>query len=395
MALSTIGRAASSPRALDPDETEEIPAGVPRHGGNGQPWIRHPGIAYDPELDDGDAKSRRGRGAYHSRASSWGEALANHYLINRWQLRGVVFGMSRDESLVMAAQAVADMDEREELQRIEQLARVGAKQDEAARKGTAFHILAQRRDAGEDLSYLPARILEALDAWTEITAPLGRIISTEQLVVWDEYQVTGSYDRLYELLRDIQIRQGGVLLDTLRAGERIIADLKSGSTARYFDCRYGMQVLPYANGVPYSHQLGRLEWPDGIAPSTRWAVIPHVSHEDGGASAELIWVDLHHFHSLIPDLQRVQEIQRTAKSGFISHEYEPAAESLPMPPLAVTVAAGVPRQVVKVGIIAALNDAKDKAAMLAVWSEFRHVWDEDCERMATAKAAQFDLQGTS
>jgi hypothetical protein len=286
MALSN-----STPAKADLDD-DEIPAGVPRHGRDGRPKIRH---ADDPT-----------KMSYYTRASSFGEVIEDKFLVHRSQLRQVVFAMGRFDALVMESQAVEALEDKEDAKRDramkDELSRVADRAiervggNDKATKGTALHTLRERRDRGEDLAFVGPKTWAALDAWSAM-ASCFTWHGSEQFVVNHRWRTAGTYDALWSPKWPWSAPDGALILP----GERICADLKSGSRGPdWWGPTYGSQLTVYPNSQPYEHvsdeeaaegDNGLREWPDGVAPRTDWALIPHVPLEHP-EDAGLWWVDL-------------------------------------------------------------------------------------------------------
>lgn len=319
---------------------EEVPAEIPR-GRGGRPKVRAlvpetvPGPDGKP-VETGRLVESTSRYTEMTRASTLGKALDSAYALQQWGERVIVFGMSRAPYLVQAAQAVlsygerpdilddaqrklAERRDREALQEIAERAKQIAAGDKAAMRGTALHKLSEHLDAGHDLSYLDAQTAAALHTYRRLIGQLA-IIGTEQFVVADHLGAAGTYDRLVELTGDTPVTGFGehgerVVVDRLPAGTRVILDLKTNRSASRFGAVYAVQQYVYASGTPYTAAAGRGEWPDGIRPSQRWALILHVPAEDLDA-AGFYWVDLEVGRRLAALAVDVREAQRTAKLAF-------------------------------------------------------------------------------
>ena len=156
---------------------------------------------------------------------------------------------------------------------------------------------------------------------------------------------------------------------TYLCGQGMIPTHNTSGSSRYFGIKFAAQCAAYANGVPYRgwHTLGedvdpkdvtqserkaatrgeRLDWPDGIAPSTDWALILHVPssgpERPGDPPAQLFWVDLRLgrqvlelacqvqrwrsrkdlvFPAQLPKLPAVEEAERRIKAATTLHELE-------------------------------------------------------------------------
>lgn len=289
------------------DDFPEVPESIPRHKGDGRPKIWLPDCS--------------GKHAYYTRASKFGHAAEDSYRLTRWKMRAVLHGASRDTSIVEIAQAIEDFDDKGLTP--EAIARNAALRDQweaavdlamnvtdtkrRARRGTALHVLAQRERAeGRALPFVTGETRAALDAFHRLMAPF-EVVGMEGFVVDDEWCVGGSYDELATVREPIEVkvpdpnRKGELIVAAvIEPGERIVVDLKSNRTDRYFGIGYGVQLRTYPRGRPYVHvteeQLaagdnGRRDWPGGIAPRQDWALIPWVPIEHP-EDATLKWVNL-------------------------------------------------------------------------------------------------------
>lgn len=286
------------------EDFPEVPEGMPRHAGDGRPKIW---------LPDG-----RGKHAYYTRASAFGSAAEDKYLLNLWQMRAVLYGASRDQSIVDAAAAVEAFEDRgpgdeakarhaayrDELNALTKRAKSVVDTERRARRGTALHLLAEQEDAGKSLPHVIGETRAALDAYHALMRPF-EILSAETFVVDDEWGVGGSYDRLVTVRRPVEVkipdpkRKGELkVVAVIEPGDRLIVDLKSNRSDRYFGIGYCVQLRTYSRGRPYVHldkvtpeDAGRRDWSGGTAPRQDWAVIPWVPIESP-EDATLKWVNL-------------------------------------------------------------------------------------------------------
>lgn len=362
------------------DETPEVPDDVPRHGNpnDGRPRIRH---ADDPT-----------KLSFYWRASSYGKQMEDHYLIHRAEKRKIVWAMARYESLQMESQAVEHLDEpadadehtlkrwkagKRELESIAEDAIKAAGGREASAKGTALHKLRERRDNGEDLAFVGPKTYAALDAWSRM-ADRFTWHGSEQFVVFDRWQVAGTYDALWSP-RGIMHAPDGT---RITPDDRLTVDLKSGAwTIDNKRITYGVQLVPYAHGVPYRHVgdeeaaagvSGRYEWADGIAPRTDWALIPHVpisSPEDAG----LIWVNLRRGYALGEGARLIKEAQK------IDDLFYPA--ELPV----IDPTARTEHELMRL-----IRDARTGEECDALWQRNQAVWTDACTAKVIARLAAIE-----
>jgi hypothetical protein len=387
-------------------ELPAIPTEIPRHRGEGhRPWIRKPDDMGPPppvtvEVD------RRGeritvlanpkdgpRGRYYGRASSFGKPLEDKRKIEQADQRRIAYAFGRHPELVAQAQAVKSYeDDRDELQAIAAKAVEYGKGAVASTRGTAFHRLRERRDQGEDLSYLDPLTLQGLATWERLLAPF-EVVNSEQFVVNDELEAAGTYDALLRLVRTLTIRhpKTGEVLGVLERGEAVCGDLKSGRWGPdWFGPTYLCQGLIYPTGQPYSHERGRYDW--AVTPSQRWAVIPYVSL-DRLDDAGLHWIDLDRARRAVAAVQEVKAI-RADKLAFIAHSEEPMPADLR--------AAGeraVDGQLVEalVGsfdraeLLGLISQAKSRDELNALWAQHQAVWTD--EHTAWGNAVLRNLAG--
>jgi hypothetical protein len=366
MALKKAGSPA--PAAPAPDQIPEVPTAIPRDRWD-RPLITPPG---------------GGRPVAYTRASTLGKALTDDYHLSRWLQRNVALGLSRRPDLVALAAAIRtnEGDDRGPLDEIAEKAHEAAKGDKGANVGTALHKLSERRDAGEDLSYLPDDLMAALDAYSRCMAAF-RVLATETFVVYDGLQTAGTFDRVVVLLVDLKFSHPILGEVVIPAGTVLVLDLKTGKveSAKYWDAVYAVQQFVYGHGVPYDAAKGRRAWADilgpGNEPSKRWALILHVP-SDSPKDAGLVVVDLEIGEALA---ELATEVRRARKvKGLFS-------DAFPVDPPG-TIAVAEPAQVAKLGLIAQLRQAPDEAALNALWEQYQAEWNEDATRMVRARLAE-------
>ena len=239
----------------------------------------------------------------YRRASKAGGIIEDTYGLTQWHKRTVAYGLSRNHGLVVRAQSVTSQTARPDiatLQDVADRAEIVAGADIGAMTGTGLHKLSERRDAGEDLSWLDPTSIAALDQYAYLMAPF-EVLATEVFVIWDDGGFAGSLDRAVRLLVDLVWPDGVVI----PAGTIVIIDIKTGKikSAQYWGPGFSVQQLTYACGTPYfpgktilanpdvrsvqnvtdvieqPGQFGRVSWDEiGVpgGPSQRWALILHV-----------------------------------------------------------------------------------------------------------------------
>lgn len=377
MALQRAGATTTRPDGT----VEEVPEGIPR-GRGGRPKIR--------ALIDGTESTTHY--VTYTRASTLGKTLESDYGIQQWARRMIVHGLSRRHDLVLKAAAIPTVTEdadKKALTEVAEEALEAAKATAGGTKGTALHSLSERVDAGEDMAWLPPDAREALAAYRRLMAAV-RVVASETFVVCDELEAAGTFDRVVELLADVPAPDG----TTIPAGTRVVVDLKTSATADYFGPKFACQQAVYAHGLPYTHTGGRGTWPDGRAPSRRWALILHVPLETS-ADAGFWLVDLHEGLELAHIARTVRALSDhdglfhpvdLAPAAPIVVPEQPAAPAPAAPPGGPT--KPVPPQVAKALLIAQLRQAPDEATLTALWEQHAAVWTDDHTRMVRARLAE-------
>jgi hypothetical protein len=298
-------------RAAKADEREPIPADIPRHGRDQRPQIR---LADDPT-----------RLAYYRRPSSFGDGIESTFALDRREGRLTIAALVRSPELYNRAAEVigphgpvtdwdALMADQQVKDGLAEVWAAGLKLLEAERRaalGTKLHGYRDRldRDGPGALPFLGPQMWAALMAWSRLAAAFTWH-GSEQFVVCDRWQTAGTYDALWSPKRTMH-PPAAWDCPPLEPGQRVIVDLKSGHwVLKYGEIGRVIQLTQYPNGVPYVHlsdeevaawwdshdetepgRDGRGEWPDGIAPRTDVALIPHVPL-DRPDEAGLIWVNL-------------------------------------------------------------------------------------------------------
>ena len=398
MALKKAG----APAVL-PDEMPEVPTSIPRDRWD-RPLIVPPG---------------GGRPVAYTRASTLGKTIEDTYNLSRWAQRNVALGLSRRPDLVALAAAVATNEgaDRAALDEIADKAHEAAKGDRGANVGTALHKLSERRDAGEDLSYLPTELAAALDAYSRIMEPF-EVLASETFVVHDGLQAAGTFDRMLSPRVELTAPDGTVF----GPGDVICADLKTGraeSTA-YWGPTYAVQQAVYGHGTPYRVGAGRLPWGDVIGadltPSRTWALILHVP-SDSPADAGLVWVDLTlgaALAELCVEVRKARKVKGLFSECHVGQGWRhvpggvhaladdgypaPDPEPVEVPEQVATTAPAsvppggntkpLPAQVRKALLMASLRQAADEAALDALWEANQADWAPEHTQMVRARLAE-------
>lgn len=367
MALKAAGKLAQVTNGDVPEVPDEIPRGK---GGRPKIRVQRPDGTDDPLLM-----------VDYTRASTLGKALEDQYGLDVWRKRMVAFGLGRDKALHLAAASVRtteDKEDKAELDRIADEALTIARAGSGAMRGTALHKLSEQRDAGADLSHLPADATAAMDAYARLLAGFD-VIASETFVVCDALETAGTFDRLVSPRWPMTAPDDSVI----EPGERLILDLKTNKDAKYFGPTYACQQAVYAYGIPYNHKYGRGGWPlgpnlkyaksDDLVPSRKWALILHVPIESVD-DAGLHWVNLAEGYELA-ELARTVRAQRNRDDLFLP--CEPPREPRP----AAMDAAG---------LVALIRQAPSLEAIGALYEQYEHVWGDRAAAAADERADELE-----
>lgn len=235
----------------------------------------------------------------YRRASSYGSPLEDGTRLELWKLRQVARGIARRPDIGLAVtraeigldgpsdEAKAAKGKLDELAE-EAMQAVGS--GEKASIGTSLHHVFERIDMGRDPGHVPEQWNPDVAAYMELTKCF-RVLSAEEIVVQDDHQVGGTYDRVMELLMPMPVTdRAGEVVATLPIGEILIGDVKTSQKMDFAGAKFGVQCWAYATGTPYDPMKKlRIPWPHQ-PPSHEWAVIIHVG--SGSGKAALYWVNL-------------------------------------------------------------------------------------------------------
>lgn len=238
----------------------------------------------------------------YRRASSYGSPLENESNLTDWKLRQVARGIARRPDLALAVtRAEIGLDTEPDAHRaaktkLDELAAdamdaVGS--GEKASIGTSLHHVFELIDMNRDPGHVPEQWRPDLGAYLALTKSF-RVLSAEEIVVQDDHQVGGTYDRVVELLVPMPVTdKHGTVLEVLPAGEVIVGDVKTAQKMDFAGAKFGVQCFIYATATPYD-PITKMRTPwEHRPPSHDWAVIFHVA--SGSGKAALHWVDLREY----------------------------------------------------------------------------------------------------
>ncbi len=154
------------------------------------------------------------------------------YRLEQWATRMVALGMALSPHL--GEQAAAHYDDRDQLNRIADEAKMAAQAHVAAGRGSAAHRITERVDLEQPVIDTPLS-LAVVAAWGETLDAAGLEIVpeyVERIVVYPELKVAGRFDRLARRKTD---------------GRLVVVDLKTGENAVRFPHEIATQLALYAN----------------------------------------------------------------------------------------------------------------------------------------------------
>lgn len=250
----------------------------------------------------------------YRRASSYGSPLEDDSNLTKWRLRQVARGVARRADLQLAitrAEVGLDTTPEEDkaakskLNSLSEDAMDAVGSGEKASIGTSLHHVFEMIDLDRDPGHVPELWRPDVAAYIALRKCF-RVLSAEEIVVQDDHQVGGTYDRVLELLRSMPVTdKHGNVRATLPAGEVIVGDVKTSQKMDFAGAKFGVQCFTYATAVRYDPILKvRLPWPHQ-APRQDWAVILHVA--SGSGKAALHWVDLQEYAEAAEQARTVYE----------------------------------------------------------------------------------------
>lgn len=148
------------------------------------------------------------------RMTNFIKAIEDTYNLNRWDCRNIALGIANNDDLrdlVVAARP----DDKEELNRICDLAKDAAGGNKKSRQGTARHGITERIDRGEmTIDEVPPSLRPDIVAYHQALEAAGiEIIDCEKYVLHDDILVGGRYDRLVSFgsqPKILDLKTGGI-----------------------------------------------------------------------------------------------------------------------------------------------------------------------------------------
>jgi hypothetical protein len=233
----------------------------------------------------------------YTRCTTLVKAIDDDYLLQLWKQRNVAFGLSRTPELLAEA-AAADLADKKTLDRVCEDAMDRAGANTRRKVGSAIHKFCERQDLGLPGVPPPAWLAE-VEAYTNLVDASGLHFPAdyiEQTVICPEVDAAGRPDRIAVLWRDLVVSFPDGRTITLRKGETIIVDLKTGGSVEFGAGSIAGQLAVYSRAT--HRWLRDTRTLVDLPPVNQHVgLIIHVPVRDSAdqpATAELRAVDLDH-----------------------------------------------------------------------------------------------------
>jgi hypothetical protein len=196
-----------------------------------------------------------GRQQPWTRTTTLAKSVADTFALSMWQQRMAVKGITLRPDLYALASGYDVSADKDDLNSVCEQARNAAGDKVAANLGTAMHNFTARVDKGEKVN-IPLTMQSDVDAYVAALAAYGlrivphlierRVTLTRDLAGED---VAGTFDRVYEATRDVDLTMADKTLVHLKAGDRVIGDLKTGRDLGYGWGEIAIQETIYAHAI--------------------------------------------------------------------------------------------------------------------------------------------------
>lgn len=346
----------------------------------------------------------------YTRASSLGGVLEDSFGLEAWKLRCVAFGIGHSRALHVSAASVQTVDEAALATVVEKALDV-ARTGDKAMIGTALHALTERVDRDEPIPDI-GEDRHALAAYAEVMRRCFRVVATELFVAHDGLQTAGTFDRIVETLHPMTLPTGEIL----PAGTRLVLDIKTSGTARYFGIKFAVQLAVYQGGKLYDAATGK-RTEHGAHPD--WAVILHVP--SGGTTAELHWVDLQagrYLADLAVEVKNARKVKGLVQLAVLPEVVDEAPElggpadwadaaghedgaqpfvdpDAPKVAHAAKVSGGLMQAHARRQLVAMIGRVASEAEAMQLYQANARVWDESLNEAVRARLAELSASVAS
>lgn len=257
----------------------------------------------------------------YTRVTTFIDALEDKENLLPWKMRMVLKGVALDPGFLKDVETMDVTEDRDVLNRRAEAAAELAGASEKADHGTLLHELSEQVDKGETLP-LDVDFDDFIDieAYSEKTVPLVRIIHIEQLVVCDELGTAGTPDRVSSVRPDVTLSAPDGHVFTV--DEEIITDLKTGRLD-YGMLKMAMQLSIYSRSKRYDKETG--ERIDLGNVNQKWGIIMGLT--PGSGELNLYWVDLELGWEAVQLAALVRDMRRRGRKALLPFAEEAVALS--------------------------------------------------------------------
>lgn len=294
-----------------------------------------PGEGHD---DDGVKRDRwgryllpnpqSGREMPWTRATTFAKTISDTFTLSMWGRRMAIKGLTMREDLYVLASSTS-LDDRKTLNEIADKAAEHAGAKVGASLGTALHSFTEQHDRGESVT-APAKYRPHVAAYIAALAEHGvEVVPAyiERIVIVRKYNVAGTFDRIFRVVRDVTIELPGVGTITLRAGQLIIGDLKTGRDLSYGWLEIAVQLALYANAdLVWNRDTGEYEPMPEL--DQRVAMVAHLPAQEGDARCEMFDVNIAQGWAAAQLCADVREARRTSKGLAVPRTVSRASAAL-------------------------------------------------------------------
>lgn len=192
-----------------------------------------------------------GKARLWQRSSTFAKLASDTFAINLWGKRMTAYGIGRRRDLFAQAASIMDPEkQKDDLNKIAEQAVEAAEAGSRANIGTALHSLTEQRDFGLS-PVVPDFLEQDVEAYSTLLTRYGlatRPEWVERVVPCTQWDVAGTFDRIFELTRPLTITMDTGDEKHIEAGSLLIGDLKTGKDLSYGWQEIEVQLTTYAWG---------------------------------------------------------------------------------------------------------------------------------------------------
>jgi hypothetical protein len=243
-----------------------------------------------------------------TRVTTFAKSIVDTFALNQWQQRMAVKGMSIRPDLVAMAATLDVKKDRERLNQLVDQAKDAAGHKIAANQGTAIHGFTENLDRGLiSLDAVPAPQRPSIEAYEAKLKEAGISIlpdMIERIICVPSYSVAGRLDRAVQEA----------------SGDRVILDVKSGSSLQYNKLEIAIQLSMYAHGVNIAgvYDQRHERWVPVPKVRTNYAIVAHIPA--GSNTCELIRVNIEQGWQDASLSETVRQRRKEASKLFTPYE---------------------------------------------------------------------------